>query len=688
MEVARNQVFNLWDTNGRRHDVVNAIEIYLRILQDLFRQYPKESWNSYPDSTLQYLFYEAALKASPEVFQSHQHFDDFKKSVIKKYDKFLAKTLKLDEHQKAALDTNVEQRARHYTSNLVKLGFADKYRTISEAGKNLLNGIIVRDKLEALLPITDTNLVILRQLLKLKIYTSPDPEGNRRFYSPCLFALYMLLYNETIGINHFKQQIQGISPYWDIFSDSKQLNNIDIITNLEKEISIPQEFDTDSKISYEVFQKHIKNRKSSTIVTKYYEFYSMLFDYVQMPDDNNFIVLRDILLGDDNSKFEKAFGFGNAIFQCGNKLHPYTHEKFKEQNSKTALLTKNVNREFYKRYYVSKYIDTAKEYSDTTIRMLGATGLFQFSKPLVELSHKEFLKIVMSNYDFGENIFGTVSQEEYESAENGILSDFYKETTLTEILKFTNEDINTILSDLRQHYGDSKDILAILVEENRVNLEKHIKEKYPKEKVVELLRLFSNRGNDKTIKQYVNEDATVPTIYEFIVAIAWYYISNKEISVYDSLNLTLNGDFEPVVHAGGGMGDIVVKYPDRIVMLEATLMNASAQKRGEWEPVLRHAINLTVDSYPKKVFTLFVADELDYNTINIWRAVAAVTLASSVTGEKTEHVVIMPFTNEHFCNFIENNISDKKIINNIETSYNEIKANFDETWHDKILASL
>lgn len=30
-------------------------------------------------------------------------------------------------------------------------------------------------------------------------------------------------------------------------------------------------------------------------------------------------------------------------------------------------------------------------------------------------------------------------------------------------------------------------------------------------------------------------------------------------------------------------------------MLEATLMNASSQKRGEWEPVLRHSINLKVE---------------------------------------------------------------------------------------------
>ena len=173
-----------------------------------------------------------------------------------------------------------------------------------------------------------------------------------------------------------------------------------------------------------------------------------------------------------------------------------------------------------------------------------------------------------------------------------------------------------------------------------------------------------------------------------MIGIAWYYISNEKISLYDSLNLTLDGDFEPVTFAKGGHGDIEVSYPDKTILLEVTLMNAAAQKRGEWEPVLRHAINLTAQKDPQRVYTLFVADELDYNTINIWRAVAAVTLKSTQTGIKTEHVIIMPFKNEHICKFIEQGISDNRIISAIDKSFDEIKANFDDTWHSKILESL
>ena len=40
-----------------------------------------------------------------------------------------------------------------------------------------------------------------------------------------------------------------------------------------------------------------------------------------------------------------------------------------------------------------------------------------------------------------------------------------------------------------------------------------------------------------------------PTIYEYIVGIAWYYLSGGNFDLYASFNLTLDADFEPVVHA-------------------------------------------------------------------------------------------------------------------------------------------
>ena len=187
----------------------------------------------------------------------------------------------------------------------------------------------------------------------------------------------------------------------------------------------------------------------------------------------------------------------------------------------------------------------------------------------------------------------------------------------------------------------------IFAEKRNEEFKKFIFEKYPVQKVKDILSLFADRTNDNKIKETVNPDANVPTIFEYIVGIAWFYFSGCRINLLKSFNLTLSANFEPLMHAGGGHGDIVIYEKDKVVMLEVTLMNANSQKRGEWEPVLRHSANLKIEEesngLKRDVTTFFIADEFDYNTINIWKAVSSVSLQSSNDKSKfTSNVIIMP----------------------------------------------
>lgn len=124
-------------------------------------------------------------------------------------------------------------------------------------------------------------------------------------------------------------------------------------------------------------------------------------------------------------------------------------------------------------------------------------------------------------------------------------------------------------------------------------------------------------------------------------------------------------------------------------MLEVTLMNKHAQKRGEWEPVLRHATNLTIESAPKEVTTLFIADELDENTINIWRAVATVPLQSSKKNDTfAETVTIMPLKNEELLKMLQNGTDETKFLKKIKGSFNQLSTNFNMGWRNEILDSI
>ena len=70
------QIFNLMDTNGRRNDVTNALQLYLSILSDF-----NGEWNNLPNSLSQYLFYKKAIELSPDVFVTHSPYDNLQAEI-------------------------------------------------------------------------------------------------------------------------------------------------------------------------------------------------------------------------------------------------------------------------------------------------------------------------------------------------------------------------------------------------------------------------------------------------------------------------------------------------------------------------------------------------------------------------------------------------------------------------------
>jgi len=237
--------------------------------------------------------------------------------------------------------------------------------------------------------------------------------------------------------------------------------------------------------------------------------------------------------------------------------------------------------------------------------------------------------------------------------------------------------------------SNSSEVQETLKSNVATQFEEFVKHNFPKEKILEIFPLFSDRKNDDKIKKLVGVDSSIPTIFEYIMGLVWYHMSDKKYELYSSFNLTMTADFLPEKFAGGGFGDIIVRYEDEIVQIEVTLMNKNSQKRGEWEPVLRHATNLSIDSTPIPVTTLFVADELDENTVNIWRAIASVPLQSSkvveTEGRRAENVKVMPLKNQEIIKLMENKITSSQLLSNIDQSFSAIPQDFDLKWRELIL---
>ncbi len=697
MVIGENQIFNLMDTNGRRSDVLNALNVYLEILEELKTEYPTESWSRYPTSVAQFRFYEKALDKSQDVFKVHRNYDNFMSDLGKDYEAFLRKDrdwiAQTFPRMARMLDEAIEKRARHYTSNLVKMGFTDARRKITQAGYSYLRGLLQPDAVEAILPLDTVNLALLRQLLKLKVFSQPGRDGKRQYYAPFLMALSLLLNGSPLDRQSFELVVQGLGPYSSASIKEAVLAGAraEVLEPMirSRQVPVPDELWADEVLEFDHFRNYFKSsKKSQSTVGKYYNFYLALDQFRRTSSPGCYQTLLTCL-EEDGDLLQKAFGWGKAVFQIGNRGSRYDLDTFLEKNKSHPLLTApHYNREFYVTFSTSKWIDGIREYSDTTIRLLSATGLFKF-KRLPELAFPDILRIIFHAQELQEHIFGEMSEEDYLQYEQTEDCYFCQSHSLLEILGYPPLRTDQVLEDIQILLGVSTSGAAkdLLLSKKSADFLAHIRENYPPERVMSLLPLFSDRSNDDKIKSEVNDAATVPTIYEYLVGIAWFYLSGEDFDLYTSLNLTLNADFEPVVHASGGEGDIVIQYHDMTVMLEVTMMNKQAQKRGEWEPVLRHALNLKASS-DKETFTFFIADELDYNTINIWRAVAAVPLESTNTHQPVSGVVIMPFTNAQMLCFLQEGVSRQQIIQSVRSSFQKVPRITDIQWHQEILSTL
>ena len=278
----KGEVFKLMDSNGRRKDVINALNGYLSILDEMeskgdFLWKPIKSREE--NSLTQYKFYERALNISQDVFKKHDKYDyvveqlkanpELEKAIEANDLKWLSDHISEYPDILKEIDISIEARARFYTDTLVNLGFANQERFITPVGRALLGQIPVeKDKLESLFPLRDINIIYLRQLLKLRIFS----DDGERYYSPFNLAIFALLKRHRLSENEFSELVQGLSPYSD-FSDIEQyvLNyrEGDIVSGVS--IDIPAEIHTNERVSETVFRDNYKNRKCRFKIKKIYD---------------------------------------------------------------------------------------------------------------------------------------------------------------------------------------------------------------------------------------------------------------------------------------------------------------------------------------------------------------------------------------------------------------------------------
>ena len=198
---------------------------------------------------------------------------------------------------------------------------------------------------------------------------------------------------------------------------------------------------------------------------------------------------------------------------------------------------------------------------------------------------------------------------------------------------------------------------------------------------------FKNR-NDNRIKEIVTDDATPSTIFEYILGIIWYKVSDKVGRLEEYMNLTLDANFMPKTHAPGGEADLIFNYtksdiyPKHDLLIEATLSESTGQRQMEWEPVSRHLENHISKTHNKYDYVIFIASQLEERTLKTFRVMKNYKI--DVRGEEIG-LKIIPLDVDVIKIILEKKKKYKELYSIFDDSYTSLQTGLN--WYNNTLAN-
>ena len=352
------------------------------------------------------------------------------------------------------------------------------------------------------------------------------------------------------------------------------------------------------------------------------------------------------------------------------KLDEEFDKKFKELE---ICLTKSINdfkKKFFIKMHLFKWKVNLEEFSDLNKRYFSLTDIIKFEDDKIELD-------ILPKYYFKNIIEDLLNEELLDKKE--YLKQFYSDIPLEDISLYYNVNIVDVINNINEELDTKltiENINTYIKDEKLKNFNELIDNKFKVSDLIRILELIKNR-NDKEINSYVTDNASIPTIFEYILGIAWYRISGKKGNILDYMNLSLDADFLPKTHASGGMADIVYKYskdtyPKHDLLIEATLSEFTGQRVMEMEPVSRHlGENIKVTNNLND-YVLFVAPNLEERIILDFRNMKT-RFYPKGNGEFINGLKIIPIDIDILKKILEKNMN-----------YNEIYDWFDMAYKSRV----
>lgn len=646
-------IFNMGDTSIRVKQIVDVHKVILRQLDSFMG--PGMVWrgNSEANEEFYRLFIDEIVRLEEE--EGTELFRDFAR----------ART-----YVKPALG-KMGMRGRTLTNALVKSGLIDTDRRLSTVGRDYLEGsTAAADPVEQLLGLDTDNLVYLRQYLKMRIYSC----DGKDFFCNFRFALKFLSKYSDVPQNDFLRVVESVKPgkseedlnaiidgYADVALGKRTFESyytdvFSLSLRSRDEFREAREMFDRRDFSDESFIRVFHNRDSSDISLLYRDFVMAL---IALKEEGSSEAFERIKKLSRDARIKKAFGENRLPFAFRRKE---TAEEFLEANADSPLLGEN-DYDIYMTFVFSKHNDLVREYSDMCRRTFRITGLVSFERGLVNLNSKWIIKPLIEMLGDRFNMSGSGDFREYEEDPE---SPWFMDISTTEILGLTSEMTDELIekTGAALGVGDISALAASVEAMREEEFRTFVEDRFSRERTVDILRAISAR-DDEAVFRMVTDNATIPTIYEYMLTIAWYHLSDKkDFSLHRSFGVALDGSRLPLTHRGGGAGDIEILAKGYSLLIEATLMEPGTQKRGELEPVIRHSVNFAIDCRERdgRTQTLFVANRLDDNVINIFRSVCFVQLNGPAGRESVTGLDIFSVTTEEIIRMLERSTAGEKLL--------------------------
>lgn len=507
--------------------------------------------------------------------------------------------------------------AREKTSGLADIGLITANRKLTPVGIKLLE----LSKQNDFTPNNEFNIpkdsyIYLKQMAKT--YN----EVNGEYVRPYLVLLYLLTKFEYLTYEEFTYLLPlcinesstdiVINAIPQIRSNQKTID--EVITSILLSMNNYQEAEAlflNNSVTEDLICTIGFNRKSRKFDKAYYPFYLELKKVFLLGKEDIlplYNTTKDITIGKHWRSFLFSSQSKRAIRNNGREL----------LNDTVFVSVKNeaeFKKLFFRYMHLFKAKATLTDYFDLNKRYIKNTDIVLFEDSTVKLDiiPKYIFKSIES--DLLENIFSKTETLESDISINEIFPNltFNKQDFISAVNTELNTSVNTVPEAQNA------------VDQHRYNKFNHlIDTKFTDEKLIELLTLFEKRKDDD-INSYVTDNADIPTIFEYVLGILWYKVSERQGKILDYMKLSLDADLLPKTHAAGGEADIIYEYvetenyPEHMLLLEATLVDNTNQRRMEMEPVSRHLGRHLIRTGNLNSYCIFITTYLDINVIADFR---------------------------------------------------------------------